>query len=189
MDWKKKLKETAKQVGYVRLILLAVCGIFLLYVSLPIEKESEKIEIKENISNTSGNENDLYVKKMEQRLEEILGELKGAGKVNVMITLSASRETVVEKDETWEESSEKENGDSQKETYSLIKKEETLLSDEDGDQAPYVVKTLAPMVEGILVVMEGGDDASLAEEVTEAVQALFPVDAHKIKVLKMEDGS
>ena len=63
------------------------------------------------------------------------------------------------------------------------------MVDEDGDQLPYVIKTLEPIVEGVIVVMEGGGNPTVAAEVTEAVQALFHVEAHKIKVLKMEGGS
>lgn len=189
MEWKEKMRETARQVGYVKLILLAVCGIFLLYVSFPESKEREKIEEKEINGNTAGDETELYAKKMEQRLEEFLGTLKGVGKVKVMITLSASKEKVVNKDESLEETREQEKGENEKESDHSVTKEETVLTDTEGEQIPYVIKTMAPMVEGVVIAMEGGDDPVLEAAVTEAVQALFPVEVHKIKVLKMEDGS
>lgn len=189
MDWKEKMRETARQVGYVKLILLAVCGIFLLYVSFPESKGREKTEEKEINVDTAGDETELYTKKMEQRLEELLGTLQGAGKVKVMITLSASEEKVVDKDQSLEETSEQEKGEDGKESEHSVTKEETVLTDTEGDQIPYVTKTMAPKVEGVVVAMEGGDDPVLEAAVTEAVQALFPVEVHKIKVLKMEDGS
>ena len=39
-------------------------------------------------------------------------------------------------------------------------------------------------VEGVVVVAEGGDNAVVVRNITEVVQALFDVDAHKIKVIK-----
>ena len=194
MDWsqtdlKGKIREIAKQVGYVRLILLALCGIFLIYVSLPEREEAGILTEEDESYDLSGDDNDIYVEKMEKRLARILELIEGAGKVEVMITLSSSTETVVDKDSTYEESSEKEDGDDIKESQSSVRKEETVMVDEDGDQLPYVIKTLEPIVEGVIEVMEGGGNPTVAAEVTEAVQALFHVEAHKIKVLKMEGGS
>ncbi len=40
------------------------------------------------------------------------------------------------------------------------------------------------VVEGIVVVAEGGGEAVVVQKVTEVVQALFPVDSHKIKVIR-----
>ena len=43
---------------------------------------------------------------------------------------------------------------------------------------------LSPRIEGVLVIADGGDNAIVIENITEAVQALFRVDTHKIKVMK-----
>lgn len=43
---------------------------------------------------------------------------------------------------------------------------------------------LSPLIEGVLVIADGGDNAIVIENITEAVQALFGVDTHKIKVMK-----
>mgnify|MGYP007016946480 CR=1 FL=1 len=47
-----------------------------------------------------------------------------------------------------------------------------------------VSKENAPEVEGILVIADGGGNAVVAKNLTEAVQALFGVEAHKIKIMK-----
>ena len=39
-------------------------------------------------------------------------------------------------------------------------------------------------VEGVVIVAEGGDNAVVARNITEVVNALFDVDSHKIKVIK-----
>ena len=46
-------------------------------------------------------------------------------------------------------------------------------------------KTLAPQIEGVLVLAQGGDNAVVSANITEAVMALFGIEAHKIKVMKM----
>jgi stage III sporulation protein AG len=50
---------------------------------------------------------------------------------------------------------------------------------------PYVVKEIEPEVEGILVVAEGAGNETVVNEITYAVQVLFDVPVHKIKVVKM----
>ena len=54
----------------------------------------------------------------------------------------------------------------------------------DGSSSPYVSKELSPEIEGVVVIAEGGDDAVVVKNITEAVQALFGVEAHKIKIMK-----
>lgn len=39
-------------------------------------------------------------------------------------------------------------------------------------------------VAGIVIVAEGGEQAVVAQKIREVVQALFPVDSHKIKVIR-----
>ena len=39
-------------------------------------------------------------------------------------------------------------------------------------------------MEGILVIADGGGNAVVAKNLTEAVQALFGIEAHKIKVIE-----
>lgn len=189
MDWKKGMKDFMGRIGVIRFILLLICSIFLVIVSLPQKEENEFLENDERPERTislSSDTNSIYLETMENRLEQILTSVEGAGAVDVMITLSASSETIVTKDLEYEETSEKE--DSGKESVSSIRKEETVFTEESGKQKPYITKTIEPKVEGIVVVMEGGDDSSVVESVIRAVQALFPIETHKIGVLKMEDG-
>ena len=96
---------------------------------------------------------------------------------------------MVNKDNPYEESEEQQEGNDKKTSKSVSKQEETVLVEEDGDKIPYVIKEYEPEIEGVVAIIEGGDDPLIVSQVTEAIQALFHVEAHKIKVLKMEDGS
>ena len=59
--------------------------------------------------------------------------------------------------------------------------------DSDGSQTPYVSKELTPEIEGVIIIADGGDNAAVVQNITEAVQALFGVEAHKIKIMKRAD--
>ena len=45
---------------------------------------------------------------------------------------------------------------------------------------------LSPEIEGVLVVAEGAGNGTVNRTIVEIVQALFGVEAHKVKVVKME---
>ena len=63
---------------------------------------------------------------------------------------------------------------------------EATVYDGDGsqEQAPYISKELSPQVEGVVVIASGGDNAVVKQNITEAVQALFGIDTHKIRIMK-----
>lgn len=48
-----------------------------------------------------------------------------------------------------------------------------------------MVKKIEPEIEGVLVAAQGGGDETVVNEITYAVQVLFDVPVHKIKVVKM----
>ena len=49
-----------------------------------------------------------------------------------------------------------------------------------------MVKTLQPVVEGVVVVAQGGDRPEVSKNITEAIVALFDIEPHKIKIVKMK---
>lgn len=68
-------------------------------------------------------------------------------------------------------------------------REETVVRSTDGSNSePYVVKSYVPEIEGVLVVAEGAGSGTINRTVTEVVQALFGVEAHKVKVVKMNSA-
>ena len=50
---------------------------------------------------------------------------------------------------------------------------------------PYVICRQMPKIEGVVVVAQGGGNAKTVTEISNAVMSLFPVEAHKVVVVKM----
>ena len=108
--------------------------------------------------------------------------------MQVMITESVSRESIVEKDQTVQRQMHQDGDDSTNTGKSQQEnKEETTVLEKDGQgrETPYVTRTNAPKIEGVLILAQGGDNAVVAKNITEAAMALFGIEAHKIKVIKM----
>lgn len=128
-----------------------------------------------------------YGRQQEERLEKILAVMDGVGKVEVMLTISASEELVVEKDSLTSRSDtmEEDSAGGKRSVLQLEDGDTTVYRTSDGDSEPYVVKTLNPRVEGVLVVAEGAGKGTVNRSITEIAQALFGVEAHKVKVVPM----
>ena len=50
--------------------------------------------------------------------------------------------------------------------------------------SPIVEKELSPEISGIIISAQGGGSPSVQSEISEAMEALFGLEPHKIKVLK-----
>ncbi len=132
---------------------------------------------------------ELYVENQEQRLKDILEQIDGVGKSEVMIRAKASKEYVVEKDISTGSStvSETDAQGGSRQSSDITKDESSLyIKDSNGNDVPWVIKEMEPEIEGVLVAAEGGGNEAVAGEITQAVQVLFNIPVHKIKVVKMK---
>ena len=209
-DWKQWIKKKGLEKYFRRdnLLILVLAGILLFIIALPTSdgekadsgmKEKTKALSGETLQTGDGQTpgvnpgtgtDEDYAAAMEQRLTEALADMAGVGKVRVMITLKSSRGLVVEKEEQMEQSSVKET-DSQggsRISYQASREETVVRSTDGSNSEPYVVKSYVPEIEGVLVVAEGAGSGTINRTVTEVVQALFGVEAHKVKVVKMNSA-
>ena len=187
-------RKKIKMPGKDQLLILLLSWILLVVIAIPTDGGKKKAppdsggDPAEELKTATGQEPDSYEKRQEERLKEALEKVEGVGEVEVMITLKSSWEKIVEKDrpsssQTVEEA---DAGGGTRQTQEVSRSETTVYREESGERTPYVVKELEPEVEGVIVIARGGGNASVKQNILEAVQALFPVEAHKIKIMKME---
>lgn len=188
-----KIKEFIQKIGVFRLLLLILSGVMLVVLSLPTkDSASEPMESYE--SGSSGESDTVfgamekYIKRQEEATEEILSKVEGIGTVEVMLTLAASEEKVTLQDSRiTEDDSRQEDGTGGSKVDSAYQtEEESVLIKKDGEESPYVVQIHSPVIEGVVVVAQGVNSSKKETEIIEAIQALFPIEPHKIKVMKME---
>lgn len=197
----KKVKELKKE----NFVVILLVGILLLVIAWPVsEKEDTQMAesgisdtingtitdigtVEERESNPAGQDWVTYAEILEDTLEEVLSTMEGAGKVKVMITLESSGESIVEKDVTTGiDASTQVNADGGSHNTSGNEKTgETVYVQQDRVSYPYVKQIISPRVAGVVVSAQGGDNLTINKNITEAIQALFGIDAHKIKIIKM----
>ena len=143
------------------------------------------------VADTTGKDGaEAYTAYLEEKLEDVLGEMEGVGKVKVMITLSDYGESIVEKDTIDKTNSinETDSNGGYRNTFDREIQSETVRIENDSGTYPYVGKEILPSIEGIMVVAEGGGNATVVSQISKAAMALFPIEAHKIIVVKMSQG-
>lgn len=192
----KKKTVNWKEIGLSKLVIIFMAGVFLLILSLPsgsmsVKKDSTKIGTKkettvQTVQDTAAQAMKQYAGEQEKELERLLSKVEGIGEVDVMLTIASSEEkrTLQQEDHTSSMSRESDStGGTRNQTQGSSKTEPVLVG-EDGKE-PFVVQVQSPQVEGVLVVAQGAGSGVIDSEIIAAVEALFPIEPHKIKVMKM----
>lgn len=189
-------QEIVQKIGLSRIIIIILAGVVLLAASIADKKEENNIgeNTDKTVSSKTLSESDAleamsdYATKEEKKLEAILEEVEDLGKVKVMITLASSEERMTLQNTDNTENSTDENdrsgGSRRKQEYSL--RSENVVISSDGGEYPYIVQVNSPKIEGVVVVAQGAGTGKKDSEIIDAVVALFSIEPHKIKVMKME---
>lgn len=189
------------------LIILVLAGVLLFVIALPAKEtesqskttdilgtqesaslDSAGVVVAGQSSETGSNTAlDVYAREQEAKLEKLLASMNGVGNVEVMLTFVSSEELVVEKDTPTVRSNtvEKDSAGGNRTVSQFETGDTTVYSSASGTSTPYVVKTLNPRVEGVVIVAQGASDETVSRNISEAVQALFGVEAGRIKVVDM----
>lgn len=180
-------------------LILVLAGVLLCVISLPVEKEKPKSGLLDTSNAIIKNEhtfeeekNTDYVTCWEEKLEESLRCVEGAGKVKVLLYVGESEEMILARDGA-EEVSDTTEADASGGTrhISESRTDQTVVRtvDERGQNVPLVVKTTAPGVEGVVVIAQGADRAQVRRDIFEAIQVLFDVDMNRISIIKMKTNN
>ena len=191
-QWLSGLRTGEKLPKKNQLLLILLAGILLLVIVFPVPEQSgsspdQKTEDTEQVLSSDIRDNGEYEKYLEEKTARVLEDVEGVGEVTVMITLKSDGQKIIEKDQSSSsQSTDEEDSGGGTRSVEDQSSDKTSIYEQaaDGTSTPYVSKELAPEVEGVVVIADGGDNAVVAQNITEAVQALFGVEAHKIKIMK-----
>lgn len=127
-----------------------------------------------------------YEEQMETRVKKILKTVDGVGQVEVMIVLKSSKEKILRVDKNTSDSStdEKDSSGGTRKITSTEQQESTILTGSGENTSPIVEKEISPEIEGIIISAQGGGSPTVKAEISSAMEALFNLPPHKIKVLK-----
>lgn len=158
-----------KKIGNIKyLFIIFIIGIIILIFGNSMsgkDKEKKKMEeTKESVSFERG----AYAEEM--RLEEILSEIKGVGRVSVMVSYENNGTSNYLSDSTYESDA----GEG-------VKKSEKVVMTA-GEPVEYEKKF--PKVKGVVVVCDGAKSENVRRDVVSAVCAVTGVYEHRVGVFE-----
>lgn len=160
----------------VILLIVGVLGMVLIGLSDTFTSRKNSIK-SENQFETSIEE---YIDIIEKKTTKIISDIDGAGKCRVMITAKSSEE----KDYVYNQNITEEISGTE-EKHSEIQTE-IVITENNGQDGPIVIKINEPEIRGVLVLCEGADDLLIKENITQAVKTVLGISSNKICVLKLK---
>lgn len=168
MDWvvaREKVGGTLRKYKYA-LLILAV-GVILM--CLPSRDSTTVEQPQETLAATQDQD-------IAQELELILSQIKGAGKVQVMLSKATGEETYYQTDEDQSSGTDSTSGRS----------DTVIITDVDRAQTGLIRKVNPPTYMGAIIVCEGADQPAIQLAIVEAVADVTGLGADRISVLKMK---
>lgn len=157
-----RVKELYKKYRFTILVVLLGVGL----MCLPSGKKETSEQVPVAVTENTGQ------RQLETALAEILSQIKGAGKVEVLLTEAKGSETMYQSD-----SHIGSNSDSQ---------DTVIISGSDRTEYGLVRQVNPPSYQGAIIVCQGASNASVRLAIVQAVSSVTGLGADHITVLKMK---
>lgn len=127
---------------------------------------------------------------IEERLREVLSCIRGAGRVEVMITYETGTQMVAAMStSTNTTASETSDGDrASTSTQTTESAEPATIDGSDGNE-PIILMEKTPTVRGVIVVAEGAADVKVRLDLQRAVKAVLNIPLSRIEVFELSKSS
>lgn len=162
----------------LKIIVLVIIFIVALIVFLKLSGEKSSSRTSSASSNQVYLTSLEYSQALEQKLESVLSQVKGAGQVKVMISLDGSPELKYAMDSDTKVSNST-NG-----STTSTSSESPILVGKNGSTSPLILTEILPKVKGVIVVSSGANDISIKLDILNSVSTLLGISTDKINVLK-----
>ena len=197
MDWKNVTWKSIWKLSKEKLIFVFCSGLLLFVLALPGDEDSVVAENRDTVSVEQEHVEDAvsvigkaaaeeipYESLLEEKIKNMLSGVDGVGDVDVMIVLKSSEEKILRVDKTTSTATTEDSsgGSGTRKQIQQQYSEDTVMDGQSS--APIVEKELYPELSGIVISADGGGSAVVKAEISEAMEALFGLPPHKIKVLK-----
>ena len=158
-----------KKTGVI--ILVGISLIIVLFISEMDFENKEKIE-NEIISDEE------YCNYLEIKIKNFIEKIEGAGRTEVIITLSETTEYIYATDDKDIKKSNNNNDD-------LSLEKDYVIIENNNNDVGLLIKTIEPKVRGVAISCEGGDNMNVQEQIYSTVEAILDIGTSDISISKL----
>ena len=164
-------------------LLLGMVGVLLLLLSECTPKSNPSTPSATSSVQSTAED---YVKNMEQRLKQMIEQIDGAGKSEVMLTLQNSGESIyaTQTKNSEDHTEDIGEGNSKKTSKSELEQETLIYEGTDGKQALLITQK-EPQINGVIVACEGGENAVVQARIIQAVTTVLNLSTNRVCVTKI----
>ena len=164
-EWKNKALTALGRHKYA----LVIVALGLVLMLLPMGSDSNQTQTIQQSQPQQQTED------IQQALERVLSKIRGAGEVDVLLTVATGTQTI------YQEDADISGGEKENARYDTV-----IIRDSNGAEAGLVQQVIPPKYLGAVVVCKGADNAAVKLAIVEAVSKATGLGADQISVLKMK---
>lgn len=196
---KEKLKQKDGENNKKTIENLVVFAIILIITIVAINYIWSDDSKKQTITNDSNkklameesnkpNETNDNNENIEERLENILSNIKGVGKTQVLLTYSQTSQIIpiYDEDSSSSTTEEKDSGGGTRTVNENSTKKEVKYEENNGVKTPITQSVVNPKIEGAIITAQGANDATVKTNIIQAVEAVTGLATYKIQVFEMK---
>ena len=184
-SFKGSFEKILTPKGTKIILIIGIIGIALIFLSEFVSfgnKQTAKMTSSSSVESLQ-----TYTVNLESKLKTIISSISGVGNADVMITFDSSAQYVYEQTaKDTNNITDQTQGDGGKQTTQNTDQETSpvIITADSGGQQPIIKTELLPKVKGVVVVCDGGDNATVMENVTDAVSTALDLTSNHICVIK-----
>ncbi|HEX3038332.1 MAG TPA: stage III sporulation protein AG [Oscillospiraceae bacterium] len=179
----QKIAENEKYTKII--IIVGLIGIVLIFISGYFKNTGSNTSSSSTTQTTISVEQ--YTKQLETSLTDIVNGIDGAGTAKVLVTLEKGtqyvyatqekKSTQTTQDQSTSSTTKNQENNNDETTYILVK-------DANGGQKALAVTEVQPVVKGVVVVCEGGNNPTVQQNVTDAITTALNISSARVCVIK-----
>jgi len=195
---KKLISKDERIPTYLGIALIV--GIFLLLLSGPLFRRGQTEALREAqipagepiyaaAPIMAAHPDQVYEEALERRLEEALALVDGVGQVRVMVSFAQGRETIFAVDRNASTSTTQEQdaqGGTRYQSSQQAQDSTLIITDRTGYDRPLVIKETPPVIGGVMIIAEGGDNVLVRDALIRATSTLLGIDINRVHVMRMK---
>ena len=182
---KKKIENI---VVFIIILIVTIVAINYIWNGEKKNQSTDKVPQTEEKNEVVQVNSEITTDESEKKLANILSNIKGVGKVKVLLTYSETSTYVPVYNENSKQSNTTETDSSGgSRTIAEIDSQKEIIYKEDssGNKEPVTKSIISPKIEGAIITAEGADNAEVKTNIIQAVEAATGLATHKIQVFKM----
>ena len=194
MDKKKLISEFKKLLDDKKITNLLTIALVIAFIILALNVFYPDMFKKEDIKSTLSEEVEIntikeeYEEAQKEELKSILESMYGVGEVKVMISFKSGESKILAYNSSKQvvSTEEKDTEGGTRVSNQTDDGSTVVMTNEGGDNEPFIVETYKPKIEGIMILAEGASDSKIKYDIQKAVSSLYGLSAEKVNVYPMK---